>query len=381
MRKKKEKHETPVYSKYNDKQNRKSKSQHSVLKKHEQKIAEYKKKQNMLQQITKEIKTLEAINTPDPKYAMAQKRLKDLHEKCKDYNCEEEEVNYLLESSFIIMELSLIEQKEAEILSKESIDEDEMHNISTQKSNLIDEYLTKFEPAYIPNENKLLQKTHYCNECKEYLLFERGYLVCNSCGLCKYDMDIEGELSYKELQDYDYRPQFTYDKKSHLEDWLRRFTAKENKTIPQNVLDNVILEASKERIRDLNLLTEEKVKKYLKKLNLNDYYDNVISIINRINNRPPFQLTSEVENKIKFMFQQIQEPYEKHKPSSRKNFLSYSYVLHKIFQILGLHEFAKYFPLLKSADKLRQQDEIFKKIVMEMAEKDKSTKWVFYPSM
>ena len=81
------------------------------------------------------------------------------------------------------------------------------------------------------------------------------------------------------------------------------------------------------------------------------------------------------------MFMQIQDPFEKHKPPKRKNFLSYSYVLHKFFQILGLHEFAKYFPLLKSADKLRQQDEIFKKIVRDMALTDQSVKWVFYPSI
>jgi hypothetical protein len=32
-------------------------------------------------------------------------------------------------------------------------------------------------------------------------------------------------------------------------------------------------------------------------------------------------------------------------------------------------------------DKLRQQDDIFKKIVAEMSEQDKSVKWVFYPSV
>ena len=149
----------------------------------------------------------------------------------------------------------------------------------------------------------------------------------------------------------------------------------------QQVLDKVILEAKKQRITDLNLLTEEKVKTFLKKLNLNDYYDNVIAIINRINGRPPFQLTVEIENKIKTMFRQIQEPFIKHKPPSRKNFLSYAYILYQFFKILGLNEFAKYFPLLKSADKLRQQDEIFKKIVADMAEVDKSINWVFYPTI
>jgi hypothetical protein len=83
---------------------------------------------------------------------------------------------------------------------------------------------------------------------------------------------------------------------------------------------------NKERVQDLNTLTEDNIKRYLKKLNLNDYYDNVIGIIDRINGRPPFTLTSEVEDKIKIMFQQIQDPYDKFKPAGRK--ISYRIVIH-----------------------------------------------------
>ena len=183
------------------------------------------------------------------------------------------------------------------------------------------------------------------------------------------------------MQDYIYKPQFTYQKSSHLDDWLRRFQAKENRVVDQVILDKVILEAKKQRITDLNTLTEDKVKKFLKNLNLNGYYDNVIGIINRINGRPQFHLTPEIENKIKIMFEQIQEPFIKYKPATRKNFLSYSYILHQFFKILGLNEFTKYFPLLKSTDKLRQQDEIFRKIVDHMNKFDKSVNWVFYPTV
>ena len=44
-------------------------------------------------------------------------------------------------------------------------------------------------------------------------------------------------------------------------------------------------------------------------------------------------------------------------------------------------DLSEHFPLLKSADKLRQQDEIFKKIVADMAKIDKSIDWVFYPTI
>lgn len=393
MRKKKDKCEGPEFSKDNKSYKSKSKGQHSILRRHEEKLDEYKKIDIKLNKINKElihckenlIKLNECKDKEKKDLALEtselSKKINSLElEKEKLNNNSQDEINYLLESSELVMKISQLEQKEISLLNNDAGNED-LNNLIDEKNLLIEEYLLKFEKNYVSIKNIYIKHSEFCLGCNEHMLFQSGYLVCQSCGFCKNAIETNGELSYKELQDYDYRPQFTYDKMTHLEDWLRRFQAKENRVIPQEILDKVILEANKERIKDLNLLTEDKVKKYLKKLNLNEYYDNVIAIINRINTRPPFTLTSEIEEKIKTMFQQIQEPYEKHKPKSRKNFLSYSYVLHKIFQILGLYEFSKYFPLLKSSDKLRQQDEIFKKIVQEMAKKDHSVKWVFYPSL
>lgn len=389
MRKKKDKQEFSKDGKY---YKSKSKGQHSILRRHEEKLDEYKKIDIKFKKITKELISckenlikLKQLNKEDKSLSIEMteliKKIDSLElEKQKINNNSKDEMEYLLDSSELVMKISNLEQTEISLLNSDSGNGD-LDKLIDEKNLLIEEYLLKFEKNYVSIKNIYIKHSEFCTKCNEHMIFQSGYLVCHSCGFCQCAIESNGELSYKELQDYDYRPQFTYDKMTHLEDWLRRFQAKENRVIPQEILDKVILEANKERIKDLNLLTEDKVKKYLKKLNLNEYYDNVIAIINRINTRPPFTLTSEIEEKIKTMFQQIQEPYEKHKPKSRKNFLSYSYVLHKIFQILGLYEFSKYFPLLKSSDKLRQQDEIFKKIVQEMAKKDHSVKWIFYPSL
>ena len=57
---------------------------------------------------------------------------------------------------------------------------------------------------------------------------------------------------------------------------------------------------------------------------------------------------------------------EKYCPSTRKNFLSYSYVLYKFCQLLDKDEYLKYFTLLKSREKLHLQDQIWKKICEEV---------------
>lgn len=395
MRKKKEKYDVPLYNKNYQKQN-KSRSKHSIFHYHENKINEFNNDKKKIKQIENEISKLKSdLNNPDSKenHTVLKNKILKLENNLLELNNNETE--YLLATSNIL--LKYIELEEMERLNAidkgndndnedgrddgNDKEDDKLFDIYKQKIALTNEYMQIIDPQYIISNNvkyDICKDDIICSKCNIFLETDNGCYVCHSCGYCKIGIEQSTEPSYKELQDYVYKPQFTYQKETHLDDWLRRFQSKENRHIEQSILDKVILEAKKQRITDLNMLTEEKVKKFLKKLNLNDYYDNVIAIINRINGRPPFQLTVEIENKIKTMFRQIQEPFIKHKPASRKNFLSYAYILYQFFKILGLNEFAKYFPLLKSADKLRQQDEIFKKIVADMAEIDKSIKWVFY---
>ena len=62
------------------------------------------------------------------------------------------------------------------------------------------------------------------------------------------------------------------------------------------------------------------------------------------------------------MFQEIQKPFELYCPPTRKNFMNYSYVLHKICELLELDDLLDYFPVLKNTTKLLQHDKIWKKI-------------------
>jgi hypothetical protein len=62
------------------------------------------------------------------------------------------------------------------------------------------------------------------------------------------------------------------------------------------------------------------------------------------------------------MFQQIQAPFELVKPPERHNFLSYSFVLYKFLELLKHDEYLPHLQLLKSTEKLYQQDRIWKDI-------------------
>ena len=80
------------------------------------------------------------------------------------------------------------------------------------------------------------------------------------------------------------------------------------------------------------------------------------------------------EEQLRSLFKEIQIPFSNNCPIERKNFLSYSYVLHKFCELLEYDELLVYFPLLKSREKLQQQDQIWKAICKDL-------RWEYIPSI
>ena len=77
---------------------------------------------------------------------------------------------------------------------------------------------------------------------------------------------------------------------------------------------------------------------------------------------------------MRIMFKDIQKPFSECCPPNRKNFLSYAYVIRKFLQLLSEDKYIPYFPLLKSREKLYQQDCIWKCIT-------KKLNWDYIPSI
>ena len=135
-----------------------------------------------------------------------------------------------------------------------------------------------------------------------------------------------------------------------------------------------MLEIKKQRITNMADLSVSKIKEILKKLGINKYYEHCPHIINRLNGVPMPHLPPELEEKLRTMFKQIQTPFLKHAPANRKNFLSYSFCIYKMIQLLEEDQYLSSFSLLKSREKLSAQDAIWKKICEEL-------KWQFIPSL
>ena len=242
-------------------------------------------------------------------------------------------------------------------------------------SKIHNEYLANTKNIYVDNQISYEEEVNtcpYCSTINLVLHLSEGLLICNKCGYEKTVLIDSDKPSYKEPpKEVQY---YSYKRINHFNEWLAQFQAKETTQIPQEVYDKILLELKKERITNMVDITRNKIKQILKKLKFNKYYEHIPHIINKLNGIPAPVMSREIENMLRRMFKEIQVPFHKHCPKNRKNFLSYSFVLHKFVQLLSMDEFTSCFPLLKSREKLHQQDVIWKKICKELH-------WEFVPSL
>lgn len=213
-----------------------------------------------------------------------------------------------------------------------------------------------------------------CEDCgvEKILQSTDGYMVCLECG---HSDQIIVDMEKINFKDPFYENKSTkYKRMNHFSELMNQFQAKESTEIPPKIINMIIGEIKKQKITNPNKLKKNKMRSILKKLELNQYFEHVPFIINKLTGLPSPTITREIEEKLKSMFKEIQNPFEIFKPKNRKNFLNYNYVYYKFFELLELDHFLPHFTLLKSATKLREQDEIWEKIC-------KYLKWQYISSI
>ena len=256
----------------------------------------------------------------------------------------------------------------------ENIEVKDKEEVEYNRASLLDEYLSYTDINYINNniDNTLAYKCSHCGSLDKTILYNDSIIYCNGCHSIEHLLTDNEKPSYKDPpKEISY---FSYKRINHYQEWLNQIQGKETTDIPENVFDEIMLELKKQRITNIKDIKKTKIKEILKKLKINKYYEHIPYILNRITGIPNPNLSQDLEDKLKNMFREIQVPFLKHSPLQRKNFLSYSYVLHKFIQLLGKDEYLEYFPLLKSRDKLHQQEQIWKNICDELG-------WKFIRSM
>jgi hypothetical protein len=242
------------------------------------------------------------------------------------------------------------------LCKKKQVDEKPKNKVN--KTELFEKYCQITEGIRV-NPDDGSKRIKYCLECKieKILNLVESSYICPLCG------DMEMIIMDEDVQIKDYSP---YKRLNRFREWLNAFQAKQSPEIDDVVYKEIIDELNKRRITDLSTLNREKMRSILKKLKFNHLYEHTHYIINKLSGLPPPKITRDMEKMFIRMFLMIQDPWSKHKPTDRKNFLSYGYVLHKFCELLELDHLLDCFPLHKQLDILMENDTIWKKICTDL---------------
>tara|TARA_Y100000768_G_scaffold388267_1_gene383164 strand:- start:36651 stop:37721 length:1071 start_codon:yes stop_codon:yes gene_type:complete len=283
------------------------------------------------------------------------------------------EIEYFDKSIDILLDYYSLQDKKQD---NKIIDIDKMFD-----TNIVDNSKSILHNKYIKNVYNINTKYESskirtcvnpdCNKNELTLHSSNGYFSCIKCGYCE-EMIIEGDkTAYK--QSSNENSIYAYKRINHFNEWLSQFQGKESTDIPEDLYEKISIELKKSRINTIEQITIDKMRKILKNLGYNKYYEHIPHILTKIGKKAP-KISKKNEEKLRAMFKQIQEPFNIYCPKDRKNFLSYSYTLHKFCELLELDDIAVLFPMLKSREKLKEQDVLWKNICNHLH-------WEFIPSI
>ena len=252
-------------------------------------------------------------------------------------------------------------------------DKKKIEPVKKVDNNIVSRYLSNVDDSHIYDYSTKID-TNICKQCKCKVDYDpiESVLLCPHCGFTEYiivtndniyDKDHPKEINY-----------FSYKRINHFNEWLTQFQAKENTNIPSEIYKRVSDEIKKYSNLRSNNINYTHIRDILKKLGYNKYYEHIPNILNVLTGKIPPTINSNTEELLRSMFKEIQPAFSKHCPKERKNFLSYSYVLYKFCELLELDELLPHFNLLKSREKLQQQDFIWEKMCGEL-------KWEYIPSI
>ena len=178
------------------------------------------------------------------------------------------------------------------------------------------------------------------------------------------------EDSYKKINNYNHwltqiqNTKESYKRIDHFNEWISQIQG-HKVDIPEEIFERIVLEIKKEPILDNSKLTYSKMREILKKLKINKYYEHVYYITNCINGQFTSHFTPDIEEKLRTMFKEIQEPFLKHY-KGRQSFFPYHYILYKFLQLLKEHTLLEIVPLIKSKEKLQLLDSKWSTICKEL---------------
>ena len=348
-------------------------SQHTIDRKHSEMLDYFDKNETekipeLKSQIQKLVPNLTSKNMD---VAMdAKDKIANLKAKIKQLRAEKK--HYFLENSKYIFNY-FEEKKQISSGEKQNVNVlNQFFKIKTEEKNDKLSNIKHHINQYWKNVNNEITNIHdfviptdictYCHKGEFIPQDEEGILICNNreCGkFITYIVDGSKPSNKEPPNEVSYT---AYIRLNHFKEILSQFQAKETTQIPEFVIEDIRNRIKKERIKDYaNELNYDKMREILRKLGYNKYFEHIQYINSIFGIRPPI-MSDELHETLCVLFIEIQKPWAIHCPANRTNFFNYTYTLYQLCVLLDQTQYLPYIPLLKDAEKQREQDAIWKKV-------------------
>ena len=160
-----------------------------------------------------------------------------------------------------------------------------------------------------------------CEECRVDLQREDDFLfVCPMCGFAvKHFASI---ASYQENNRINVAQRYVYDKRSHFGDSIKKFQAKQNTTISDDIYRDLWEKLASHDI-PIERLNKSHLYEFLKLTGHSDHYEDITLIFCEMTKRPAPDI-SHLEQKLFSLFDEVDPVYERVKPLGRVNFFKWT---------------------------------------------------------
>jgi hypothetical protein len=198
-------------------------------------------------------------------------------------------------------------------------------------------------------------------------------LICKNCGIIKklYGTVFEDDQFY--YQEGQRTKHGTYDPSKHCRFWVERIQARETTEIPESVIHNIKICIINNKIKNINQISCNEIRKYLRQTHNSKYNEHVPLIRKLITGITPPQLTEHEMQLINIYFDKVIHIFDEIKPPEKTNCPYHPYFIYKIIeQILNKdsdrirkHQILSCIHL-QSRETLVDNDRIFKPICLRI---------------
>ena len=218
----------------------------------------------------------------------------------------------------------------------------------------INKHFDEIECEFIGEEYKEPKHDrNLCIDCNvvKTIDYKRSTLVCTKCGLFEYYPVYVASYNHT-MQPL--RRKCIYKRSDNFKVIPNQLFYGENRVVPDNIMETIRDEIHNETsiLYPYEIpLTIPILECILKRNELSMYKDSIYFIYFKLSGGSFPHITTKEYNTILSVFNVVRSMYDKYRPSGRKNFLNYSFVLKKLLIMLGKVEYAKYIPQLKTHSK------------------------------